>query len=91
MLSTSMAGIGLNEEKGVAIGSASQYMMGKKQYQALKARNSKAQGEGCEAAETLGVRRRNEEPCKGDTDRCVALTGLIWGYSNTQGLRPGLC
>jgi iron complex outermembrane recepter protein len=48
-------------------------MMGKKQYQALKARNSKAQGEGCNAAETLGERRRNEEPCMGDTDRCVAL------------------
>jgi tetratricopeptide (TPR) repeat protein len=66
-------------------------MMGKTRFQALKARNSKAQGEGCEAAETLGVTGRNEKPCKGETDRCVALTGIIWGYPNTQGLRPGLC
>jgi hypothetical protein len=65
-------------------------MMGKYRFQALKARNSKAQGEGCKAAETLGERRRNGKPCKGETDRCVALTGLIGDYPSTQGSRPGL-
>jgi hypothetical protein len=52
-------------------------MMGKYRFQALKARNCKAQGEGCKAAETLGERRRNGKPYKGETDRGVALTGLI--------------
>ena len=67
---------------GGAIGSANQCMIDNKRLQALKARNSKAQGEGCEAAETLGERRRNEKPCKYDLYRCVALTGLILGYPN---------
>jgi hypothetical protein len=64
--------------------------MGKYRFQALKARNSKAQGEGCKAAETLGERRRNAKPGKGDTAICFALTGLIGDYPNTQGLRSGL-
>jgi hypothetical protein len=71
-----------------AIGSESQRVMSKRRFRALKALNSKAQGEGCEAAEPLGERRGNEKPCKGDTAICFALTGLILGYPDTQGLRP---
>jgi len=61
-----------------------------KAVRALKARLSKAQGEGCEAAETLGGIDENIKPCKGDTATnaklsCVALTGL-----NLLGIRnPG--
>jgi hypothetical protein len=36
------------------IGSASQRVISKRRFQALKARNSKAPGEGCEAAEAPG-------------------------------------
>ncbi len=52
-------------------------MMDNKRLQALKARNSKAKGEGCEAAETLGEKCRNEKPLK--------------GFPNTQAFCPGLC
>jgi hypothetical protein len=37
-------------------------MMSKKQFQALKARDSKAQGEGCKAAETLGFDGDRKSP-----------------------------
>jgi hypothetical protein len=61
-------------------------MMGKYRFQALKARNSKAQGEGCKAAETVGERRRNAKPCEGETDRGIALKGRIGDYANNPGL-----
>ena len=44
---------------------------------ALKARGSKAQGEGRAAAETLGRDEVHEEPWKGETEACSALSGLI--------------
>jgi hypothetical protein len=49
---------------------------------ALKGPGSKAQGEGRQrrsraAAETLGRNEVHEEPCKGETEACSALAGLI--------------
>ena len=45
-------------------------------FRAQKARGSKAQGEGCEAAETLGLYANYRKPCTGET-ACAALTGLM--------------
>jgi hypothetical protein len=45
---------GLHQGNMGANGSGTQHIVSKKQFQALKARNITAQGEGCGAAETLG-------------------------------------
>jgi hypothetical protein len=71
---------------GDAIGSASQCMMGIYRFQALKARNSKTQGEGCEAAETLGERRRNGKPCKGlvMNKGCILVRAPLWAAARSK-------
>jgi hypothetical protein len=59
-----------------------------KRFQALKARDSKAQGEGCEAAETLGERRRNEKALYGQNRSLCCPYGANIGPSKHPGLAP---
>jgi hypothetical protein len=48
---------------------------------ALKARRSKAQGA------SPGLGQEYKKPCKGETDRCAALTGLNWKLIPDPGFR----
>jgi hypothetical protein len=63
--------------------------------QALKARDSRAQGEAAKQLKPWVRGRKGTKPCKGETTGCFALAGLLAISADPQGsgaarLHPGL-